>query len=227
MVEAESRSSTSPGPRSPPRTAAHNVAVVRARPREPREDRSRTSLDRELRPRPLLRAPTAAPASAASAPEALVEQGRRRPPGGCSHRRSLPVARRRAGFPRRPLRFSIGPPGEPRAPPASPPCRRRHRLEHQRRRRRPGPVRPALEELGAGEAEEDDRGVGEAARQVLDEVEEGRLGPVHVVEDGDERPVDRKVLEDLADGWCLEEGLVARALHGLVPARPAISQGRT
>ena len=121
-------------------------------------------------------------------------------------------------------RVSLGGLCDSRSDPPRSPERLQHRLrvgvgeglEHQRRRRRPGPVRPALEELGAGEAEEDDRGVGEAARQVLDEVEEGRLGPVHVVEDRDERPVGRKVLEDLADGG---EGLVARAVeYGLVAA---------
>ena len=34
-------------------------------------------------------------------------------------------------------------------------------------------------------------------RQVLDEVEEGRLGPVHVVEDGDERPLARERGDEL------------------------------
>ena len=63
----------------------------------------------------------------------------------------------------------------------------------------PGPSGPAhdgplLEQLGPRERDEHDRAVREGG-EVLDEVEQPRLGPVQVVERDDERPVGRDPLE--------------------------------
>src|SRR5439155_23518962 len=79
--------------------------------------------------------------------------------------------------------------------------RLRERLEHERVdvRARSEPRRLALDEIGAREAEQEDGRVTDPAREVLDQVEEGRLGPVDVLEADDEgaRPGER--LEQLAD----------------------------
>ena len=72
------------------------------------------------------------------------------------------------------------------------------------------PCRPRVEELGSGEADEQDRRVARPVRDVVDEVEEGRLGPVHVVEDDDERLLARHLLEQLAHG---EEQLLRARRH--------------
>jgi hypothetical protein len=78
---------------------------------------------------------------------------------------------------------------------------------------RAGPVRACVEELGPGGAHDNDRRPCEPD-EVLDEVEERRLGPVDVVDDRDERPVARQSLEE--DAGCPEDllracGLVGRA----------------
>ena len=57
------------------------------------------------------------------------------------------------------------------------------------------PVRPAVEQLGARHAEQQDRGVAAQVGDVIDEVEERVLAPVNVVEDGDERRAARLGLE--------------------------------
>ena len=59
----------------------------------------------------------------------------------------------------------------------------------------PGPRRPALEELGAGRAEDKERRAREQEREVLDQVEERLFGPVQVLEDDHEG---RRRLEQLA-----------------------------
>ena len=57
-----------------------------------------------------------------------------------------------------------------------------------------------LEQLGPSDAEQQHRGIPGPVRQVLDQVEEGRLGPMDVVEHDDERTFAREMLEQLADG---------------------------
>ena len=61
-------------------------------------------------------------------------------------------------------------------------------FERDEARGRGGPGR-RLEEVGPGGAVQQDRGTAREADQVLDEVEQRRLGPVDVVHDDDERPV--------------------------------------
>ena len=53
------------------------------------------------------------------------------------------------------------------------------------------PVGAVLEQLGAGEAEHEDRSVDDRRRQALEQVVQRRLRPVDVVDDHDERPVGR------------------------------------
>ena len=62
------------------------------------------------------------------------------------------------------------------------------------------PAWPAIEELGPAETEHEDWGAATQIPDVLDEVEESRLAPVHVVEDDDERIAVRSALEQLANG---------------------------
>ena len=82
------------------------------------------------------------------------------------------------------------------------------RLQQDRAEARPAarPERPALEQLRPGEAEKQDRSASEVG-DVLHELEEGRLCPVHVLEHQDERPVRGERLEH-APGRT--EGLLAR-----------------
>ena len=74
------------------------------------------------------------------------------------------------------------------------------RLEQDRRRVElaAGPARPAVEELRAGEADDQDRCVAYPVGEVLDEVEQRRLGPVHVLEREDERELAGERLDELA-----------------------------
>ena len=58
------------------------------------------------------------------------------------------------------------------------------------------PARTFLEQLGPGETEEEDRRVAAPAAHVLDEVEQRRLGPVHVLEHDEQRPLARQSLEE-------------------------------
>ncbi len=78
------------------------------------------------------------------------------------------------------------------------------------------PLRPPLRELRAGEAEEQHRRRREADGEMLDQVEQGLLRPVDVVEHREERPLGGELLEQAPRR---REHLVARAFeHGLVPA---------
>ena len=75
------------------------------------------------------------------------------------------------------------------------------RLEDDERRtcawRRPGG--PHVEEVGARGAEDEDRRVARRGGDVLDEVEERRIGPVDVVDDEHERPHGGERLEEPAE----------------------------
>ena len=62
-----------------------------------------------------------------------------------------------------------------------------------------GPARAAVEQLRPGHAEQQDRRVAGEVGDVLDQVEEGLLAPVHVVEHADERRLGRDRLEQLAE----------------------------
>ena len=78
------------------------------------------------------------------------------------------------------------------------PCERveRHQACVGLRCRPPG---PELEEVGPGRAEQEQRRVLREGRDVLDQVEQRRLGPVDVVEDDDQRPCARDRLVQLAE----------------------------
>ena len=81
---------------------------------------------------------------------------------------------------------------------------KRFQREHQRASRVPG--RPVLEQLGSCEAEDENRRVGRPADEVLQEVEERRLGPLELVDPEDDRLLSRHVFEEPAYG---PEGLLA------------------
>ena len=73
--------------------------------------------------------------------------------------------------------------------------------EHRRRVQLPaGPARTAVQQLGPPHAEKQDRRSTAPVRDMLDQVEQGRLGPVQVVPDDDERTLGGRLLEQLADG---------------------------
>ena len=74
------------------------------------------------------------------------------------------------------------------------------RLEQDRRRVElaTGPRRARIEQLGACDAEEQDRRVTAEVGHVLEQVEERRLGPLDVVEEHDEWTLCRCLLEELA-----------------------------
>ena len=74
---------------------------------------------------------------------------------------------------------------------------------------RPATPPGARPELGAGEAEQQDRRAGREQGDVLDEVEERLLAPLDVVEQADER---RLLLEQLAErpGDLLGRGCLVR-----------------
>ena len=76
------------------------------------------------------------------------------------------------------------------------------RLERRRRgvSLAAAPVATDVEQLGSRDAEQQDRSVARVVRQVVDEVEEGRLRPLEVVEDDDERTRLRQRLEELPHG---------------------------
>ncbi len=71
----------------------------------------------------------------------------------------------------------------------------RQRLERQHR-----PGRAHLGELAAGEAADEDRRIAAPAGEVLDEVEEGRLRPLDVVQDEHDGPVPGEGLEEPPHG---------------------------
>ncbi len=79
--------------------------------------------------------------------------------------------------------------------------RGRERFEEERRRIRlaTAPPRPDVEELGSRHRQQDQRDAVDPVREVLDEVEEGRFGPLQVVEHDDDGSVGRESLEEAAD----------------------------
>ena len=62
------------------------------------------------------------------------------------------------------------------------------------------PAGSLLEQLGTGDADEEDRRTPHPLRQVLDQVEEGGLGPVDVLEEDDEGPLPGERLEQAPGG---------------------------
>ena len=70
-------------------------------------------------------------------------------------------------------------------------------LEHERARVRglAVPAGPPVEELGTGDADDEDRRAPHALGEVLDEIQKGGLGPVHILEEDDERPLPRQCFE--------------------------------
>ena len=73
---------------------------------------------------------------------------------------------------------------------------------------RGGPRGTCLEQLGPRQAEEEDRCARAEGNQVLEQVDEHRLGPVHVLDDRDERPVAGHCLEEAPNG---PENLLGRS----------------
>lgn len=61
------------------------------------------------------------------------------------------------------------------------------------------PVGAYLEEVGSGQAQEQDRPAHGEHGEVLDELEEHRLGPVEVVEDDDDGPLVRDGFDEAAE----------------------------
>ena len=90
----------------------------------------------------------------------------------------------------------------------------RERLQQQRGRVQlpAGPTRPRVQKLGPGHAQEQDRDVREPVGEVVDQVEQWRLGPVDVVEGHDERPARRHRPEQVTqrDTRVLDTGVCAR-----------------
>ena len=76
------------------------------------------------------------------------------------------------------------------------------RLEQERRRVQlaAAPAGSDVEQLGARDAEEEDRRVAREVGDVLDEVDEDRLGPLQVVDDDDLRPLRGACLEQPPEG---------------------------
>ena len=106
------------------------------------------------------------------------------------------------------------------------------RAERQRLRGgiAPRPVGPLLEQLRPREAQDQQRDALDPAREVLDEIEEGRLGPVHVVEADDQRTLTSERLEPPPD---LREDLLAGPSERFVgkdlphgPERDSLPYGR-
>ena len=62
------------------------------------------------------------------------------------------------------------------------------------------PARPALEQVRPRHADEKQRHASRKGRNLLDEIEEGVLAPVHVVENAHERALGRGRLEQLTHG---------------------------
>ena len=87
--------------------------------------------------------------------------------------------------------------------------RLRERLERERRRIELAstPIGSHLEKLGAGEAEEEDRRVPRPIGDMVDEIEERRLGPMEILEDDDQWTLARERLEQLPHR---PEGLLRR-----------------
>ena len=97
------------------------------------------------------------------------------------------------------------------------------RFEQDRRRVQlpAGPSRVIVEQLGARHAREQDRGVPSEVGDVLDELQERRLGPLEVVDHEDDGPIDGETLEQRPER---PERLLRRASRSRrcrSPARPA------
>ena len=69
------------------------------------------------------------------------------------------------------------------------------------------PPWPGVEQLGAGHDQQQQRRVARPVGHVLDEIDEGRLGPLQVIDEQDHRPAAGEGLEDLAHR---PEGLLGR-----------------
>src|SRR2546428_12755669 len=74
------------------------------------------------------------------------------------------------------------------------------------------PVRPLVEELGTREDQDEERARPRPLEQVLDEVEEARIGPLHVLEHEDGWICVREPLEEEAPGREQVVALVRRLL---------------
>ena len=85
------------------------------------------------------------------------------------------------------------------------------------------PGRPQLQQLGPGDAEQEDRRVAREVGDVLDEVEERRLGPLEVVDDDDLRPLGGARLEEPAEGERVSGGDVPTTESGSTPIAARIS----
>ena len=85
------------------------------------------------------------------------------------------------------------------------------RLEQDRRRVQlaAAPQGPLVEELRPRHADEQDPGIAGPVSEMVEEIEEGRLGPLHVVEDEDDGAILRQRLDQLANR---PEGLLAGRL---------------
>ncbi len=79
-------------------------------------------------------------------------------------------------------------------------CAQRLEQERGRVQLAAAPVGSRVEKLGARDAEEKDRGVSREVGDVLDKVDEHRLGPLQVVDDHDLRPIRSPRLEQPAKG---------------------------
>ncbi len=136
-------------------------------------------------------------------------------------------ARRRAGCPRRARRSGAEPRGARSRPAAAPRravrLRRRQRIAARRASRRGGcrPGRALVEQVGTGEAEEQDWCAAREAGDVLEEVEQRRLRPVDVVDRDDERPPAGERLEQAPER---PRRLVRRAR--VLPCAPAPAMSR-
>ena len=92
----------------------------------------------------------------------------------------------------------------------------RERLELDRRRAdaAAAPARADVEELRPREAEDQQRALADPLRKVVDQLEQGLLRPVDVLEDEDERLHVGELVDELARGP-RDLGLAALALDGL------------
>ena len=97
--------------------------------------------------------------------------------------------------------------------------RLREGLEPKRHR----PPRRGIEQLGTGEAEQQNRRVAREQGDLLDELEEAFLGPLDVFEDDDERAFSGSGAEQLAEG---PADLVRRRARRLTPEEAAEGAGR-
>ena len=159
----------------PTRARRHHCALVASKAVEPRREQR---LDRRRHRRPRERSPRRDPGSVLRWSTALVDE----------HLRASP--RRTAGCPRRPaIRVAAAPAARP-VPDQPASFSARERLEHHRVAFGFPPPQPGRRSRSSGLARHSSRSGRRApVGQVLDEIEERRLAPVHVVEDDDHRPL--------------------------------------